>query len=720
MIQFKPKGKKPLIIDARDEDRGALRDALLPLLQDHKRVFIGQNLLFELHWMLSYLGMEVNDLRARFEDTMLRELVILGLGFGDAKKRGLAVNMHDIAERYGFPVHKEERSWFIDLDTRVEGAVRSPVGEHEECTPLLDEFGEEVFDDDGAPMKECYKVIDYDMVGGTRPWFEPFPQAQLEYARQDVSVVHLIAEKQQELIDQYGLQEVIDIEAGILPAVAGMQHYGLRIDRGKWLSIIDEIDQKAEELAAELHKHVDVAVLEHRRQEWQEKSQPYQQWTKERDEALDVLKYTWEHTGSHDGSYKGWGDYKKQGMKTWQELHPKPAAPGPLKDGVNLNSSSQMLVALRSRGHQITSTAEEVLTPLASGDPVVQLYLDYKDYNTARTKYGPAYLDEHAPNDTIYAQVQQIGAETGRFSVREPNIQQIPARGAGGHLREAIVPHPGYVFIDFDYSNIELRIAADMTGDPVMLDAFASGEDLHAKTAEFMFRLKDNPGYVEAEDKKEWADTHNAVVGGKELNGTTYRAAAKTINFMLLYGGGAARLASELRVDVATAKELMALYRETYKVCVTWLKKQGYSIEHPDKDGKVYAATLAGRRRWFQVPVLKLDKNTRADEAREALDEHKRHLAAIQRQLGNHPVQGTSAEITKWSISEWQEKYNLPEMRLVAAVHDELLIEVLDNPETIALARTRLEEVMREGLQHFLKRVAPGKIGGKTAKYWQH
>lgn len=682
MVQLKPKGRKTVLIDARDEDIGALHTALLPLVTDARRTFTGQNLLFELSWLLSHMGFEVDDLRARFSDTMLRELVILGLGFGDAKKRGMAVNMHDIAERYGFHVSKEERSWFFDLDKRPE-------------------------------------------------WYEPFPQEQLQYGRQDVAVVHLISEAQQKLIDQYGLQEVVDLEARVLPATAGMQHYGLRVDREKWLGIVDGINQRAEELAAQLHTYVDIPVMEHRRQLWVPKAQQYAEWVKRREETVDHAKEVWEQQAIEIGKtgkpkvrkdYEGpnWKDTKQATIDAFKRDNPEPTNPGALKDGVNLNSTDQMKVALRSRGHELESTAEEILTPLAAADPVIQLLLDYRDFQTARSKYGLSYLDEHAPNDTIYASIQQLGAETGRFSVREPNIQQIPARGAGALLRTAVVSREGYVFLDFDFSNVELRGTASITKDPNMRAAFKSGEDLHAKTAEVMFNLRENPNYMAAADKKEWTDTHNAVVGGRELNGTTYRSVAKTINFGLLYGMGAGRLASTLRISVDAARVLMRLYRQTYQVAVRWLREQGQKVENPDKDGRVYAATIAGRRRWFTLPVLQVDKNTTATEAQEALEKHSKRIAEIQRQLGNHPIQGTSADITKLAIALWQERYNSPEMRLVATVHDELLIEVLDNPETIALAQARLAEVMVEAFQHFLRGVDAGKIGGEPSYYWKH
>lgn len=711
MIQLKPKGRKTLIIDARDADKRELRTALLALLRDPRRTFTGQNLLFELHWMLSYLGMEVNDLRARFEDTMLRELVILGLGFGDARKRGLAVNMHDIGERYGIPVHKEERSWFIDLDKRVETLqAQTPYDDDED--PDDREWEAEHTDD--------FEPVEY------RPWDEPFPQAQLEYARQDVSVVHLIAERQQALIDEYGLQEVVDLEARVLPATAGMQHYGLAVNREKWLEIIDGIDQAANDLARKLHAEIDIPVLEHRRQEWLAKSEPYLAWVKQRDEALDVLKYTWEHTGSQlvlDGSYKGWGDYKKQGLQQWKEANPQPKSPQALKDGVNLDSPAQILTAMRSRGHAIDSVKEELLTPLAASDLVVQLYLDYKDYATARTKFGLAFLEEHAPLGVLYSFIQQVGTETGRYAFKEPNVQQIPARGAAEHIREAIIPRPGYVFVDADFTNVELMIAAYVTRDPVMLKAFADREDLHARTAEVMFGLRSNPEYLaalaEGITPKFWTDNHNAVVGGKQL-GKTYRSIAKTINFGLLYGMGAGKLSSQLRIDISVAKQLMSLYRQTYQVAVRWLRQQGQKIENPDQDGRVYASTLAGRRRWFTLPVLQLDKNTTATEAQEALDKHNRRKAEIQRQLGNHPIQGTSADTTKLTIADWQEKYNSPEMHLVCTIHDELLLEVKNNPATIELAKKRLGECMHRALTHFLKDMDIPVPQPIVADYWKH
>lgn len=672
MIQLKPKGRKVVLLDARDEDVGVLHTALLPLVTDARRTFTGQNLLFEMHWLLSHIGFEVDDLRARFSDTMLRELVILGLGFGDAKKRGMAVNMHDIAERYGFTVHKEERSWFFDLDKRPE-------------------------------------------------WYEPFPQAQLEYGRQDVSVVHLISGAQQKLIDEYGLQEVIDLEARVLPATAGMQHYGLFINREKWLEIIAGISSRANELATTLHAAIDIPVMETRRLAWAEKNDPYQKWAKAKEELIEIEDASWPKTPKGKRQ-KGWGEHKIAVVKKYEEDHPKPKAPPGLKDGVNLDSPAQIKIAMWSRGHLVDSVREEVVSPLSS-DPVVQTYLDYKDFSTARTKYGEKYLSEHAPDGVIFSSIQQVGTETGRYSFKEPNVQQVPSKGAGEHLREAVVPRPGYVFVDADFVNVELMITAYITRDPVMLKAFADQEDLHARTAEVMFGLRSKPEYLAALESgikpKPWTDSHNAVVNGKELN-ESYRSIAKTINFGLLYGMGAGRLASKLRIDVQVARELMRLYRETYKVAVAWLRKQGRRIEKPDKDGRVYASTLSGRRRWFEVPKLVLDKNTTAEEAKEALDKHNRKVAEIQRQLGNHPIQGTSADITKWAIGLWQDRYNSNDMRLVATIHDELLLEVRDDPLLIEEANNRLGEVMHEALTHFLKGMDARVPVGVVADHWQH
>lgn len=715
MIQFKPKGKKPLLIDARGEDRGALHSALLPLVTDARRTFVGQNLLFELSWQLSYLGFEVDDIRAKFSDTLIRELVILGLGYNDAYKKGLAVSMHALGESYGIPVHKEEQSWFINLDKPRRFYVNGDYSFQTEKRRVFFHADHTAYGQEENTPGDDELFLESD-----DQWSQPFPQKILEYARQDVSVVHLISAKQQELIDEYKLQEVVDLEARVLPATAGMQYYGLAVDREKWLGIVDGIEKRAEELAARLHVEIDVPVLEHRRQAWLEKAQPYQEWVQDRDELVAAAKTDWD--AAHKKAEAGWGEHKKQVIARYEASHPKPTPPQALKDGVNLDSPAQILVAFQSRGHQLVSVKEEFLTSIAASDPVIQLYLDYKDSASALTKYGVKYLETHAASGVIYSTIQQVGAETGRFSFKEPNVQQVPARGAGASLRKAVVARSGYVFIDYDFSNVELRGVADRSKDPVMLAAFASGEDLHAKTAEVMFNLQSNQDYMAAPDKKDWTDTHDAVVGGKLLAGTSYRSIAKTINFGLLYGMGQYKLAAKLRIDVDAARMLMAVYRETYKVAVAWLKKQGQRIEHPDKDDRVYAATVAGRRRWFKVPKLVIAKNATAEEAQEALQKHKKTVAGIQRQLANHPIQGTSADITKLAIALWQERYNCTEMRLVCAVHDELLIECKDDFITISLAQQRLAEVMREAFLHYLKSVDPGKIGGKKpySYYWDH
>jgi DNA polymerase I len=256
-----------------------------------------------------------------------------------------------------------------------------------------------------------------------------------------------------------------------------------------------------------------------------------------------------------------------------------------------------------------------------------------------------------------------------------------------------------------------------------MLKAFEDGVDLHARTAEVMFGLKKNSAYLKALESgvtpKEWTDETMAIVNGKVLS-ASYRSIAKTINFGLLYGMGATRLASKLRIDMNTARELLRLYKETYAVAINWLTEQGNRIERP-QDGRVYAVTVGGRRRWFEVPEFKLPRNVSGEEAREAQDKHKRTIAGIRRQLGNHPIQGSSSDITKYAIALWQRRgYNCKDMRLVATVHDELLIEVLDEPEIVELSRRRLGEVMESALRKYLKHVTIRPVGGKTSHYWNH
>lgn len=759
---FKPKGKKATIIDVRHftPDQQRLLGSMLEPLFDGTVQVIGHNLKFDLEFALAQMGFGAH----KVYDTMLAEMVILGLGRATLEKEKIGYSMAALADRYGLSVHKEERKWFVDLDTRVEGAVKSVVGmeQREERIQRWYYDGVEVEDLDSVDISDPRTTFDvevvqkevpiYDMVGGLRPWNEPFPVEQIIYMKQDVVIPHLIKDRQLEAIEKYNLYEVIDLEMRALLPLVGIEVFGVEINREGWLQVIDEIAAEADRLERILHLGVegefdglDVHILKVRHDRYMEKWVPYKAWMEERDKYIADRKKIWDAT--HKKGEAGWGEEKKQLLEAWYGAKGKLTKPPENTKGVNLGSWMQVRDGfndilkdekywIKATSHpwekypiELESVNEESLIPYVGVHPLIQVYIDYSHARKIVTVYGRdrgskkrAFIELLDGHNRLRAEYEQIGADTGRMSSRNPNFQQIAAHGIGSRLRENVVASAGHVFVVADFSNIELRILAEVSGDPFLLQAFASGVDVHSTTAALMF------GLTPEQTTKAWTDSHNAVVGGKELVGVTYRAVAKTINYMLLYGAGPGKLASELHIAVDAAKQLMKLYRDSFAVAIKWLRSQGASVDYALRNGKkrVYSKTLSGRRRWYNIPPAPINPANGSQVTVEAMDKYRedvreweKQLGAIRRQLANSPIQGLSADITKLAAALWYEETGYDEnMKLVALIHDEDIVEVKLGYEYIAT--TRLEKVMYQAMRYYLKEVDLGEIKAVVTPYWMH
>ena len=237
----------------------------------------------------------------------------------------------------------------------------------------------------------------------------------------------------------------------------------------------------------------------------------------------------------------------------------------------------------------------------------------------------------------IHTTFNQLATATGRLSSSNPNLQNIPIRGAlGPRMRSCFVAAPGALLVAADYSQIELRVLAHMSGDPTLLDAFAAGADIHARTAGILF------------DKAEVTPDE--------------RRKAKTINFGLLYGMGPQKLGRELGISLKEAKEFIAVYfsklsrvREFYEEIEAGAKSLGY------------VTTLAGRRR--MLPEINSRNVNLAQQAR--------------RMAINTVVQGSAADIIKKAMLEVDKSPVIGELgaSLILQIHDELLLEA---PEAVA------------------------------------
>jgi DNA polymerase I len=315
----------------------------------------------------------------------------------------------------------------------------------------------------------------------------------------------------------------------------------------------------------------------------------------------------------------------------------------------NVNSTDQLrsilfdqlgLPVLKKTSTGKPSTDASVLTKL--DHPLVTALLEYRELEKLRSTYVDGYLPLIAPDGRIRTRFNQMAATTGRLSSDSPNLQNIPVRSESGRtIRRAFVAGEGSEFLVADYSQIELRVLAHMSGDPFLIEAFQAGLDIHTATA--------------------------ARVWGVETSEVTseQRRRAKMINFGLLYGMEAFGLADRLGISRDEAREHIDAYfsqfhqvKEYMSSVVTAARNQGYTT------------TLFGRRRY--LPELKSD-NFRIRQMGE-------------RMALNAPVQGTAADIIKAAMIELDATLRSEKQAttLLLQVHDELILEVPDDEKVIA------------------------------------
>jgi DNA polymerase-1 len=279
------------------------------------------------------------------------------------------------------------------------------------------------------------------------------------------------------------------------------------------------------------------------------------------------------------------------------------------------------------------STSRDVLDELAHTYEIAKFIIDYREMDKLKATYADALPKMISPDGRIHGCLNQTVAATGRLSSTDPNLQNIPIRTElGQRIRQAFVPEKGNKILSADYSQLELRILAHITRDPVMLEAYQTGEDIHAKTARLVFGAKDE----------------------KELK--EKRRLAKIVNFGIAYAVEAFGLSTRVGITRAEAKQVIADYFDTYK----GIRK--YMDEIPDTARKQgYIASLFGRRRFF--PSIN-DRNysVRSRAEREAI---------------NMPIQGTASDIVKIAMIRVHEalKKEKLETKMIMQVHDELLFE---------------------------------------------
>ena len=311
------------------------------------------------------------------------------------------------------------------------------------------------------------------------------------------------------------------------------------------------------------------------------------------------------------------------------------------------------LRAPRKRGKTNTlSTASDVLEGLANDHPVPSKVLEWRQHSKLRNTYVDVLPELVGPDGRLHTTFNPTGSATGRLSSLNPNLQNIPARTElGREIRKAFVAAEGATLVAADYSQIELRVLAHMSGDPKLVEAFRSGEDIHTLTASEVLGI--DPGLVSPDDR--------------------YRA--KAVNFGIIYGLSAFGLAKQLGIPQRYAKEYIDLYFERYGTIKDFIAA---TIARTKETG--YSQTMFGRRR----PVTDLEsKNSMA-----------RGLA--ERIAVNSPIQGTAADLIKKAMVSTDSALRNSgfDARMLLQVHDELVLEV---PHSEVSAVGRLLKDQMEG-----------------------
>ena len=316
------------------------------------------------------------------------------------------------------------------------------------------------------------------------------------------------------------------------------------------------------------------------------------------------------------------------------------------------------------------STAADVLEKLASDYPVVQMILDYRQLTKLNSTYAEGLAVYIQEDGRIHGKFNQTITATGRISSTEPNLQNIPVRmELGRAIRKVFVPEEGYVFVDADYSQIELRILADMSGDERLINAYRDAQDIHAITASEVF--------------------HTPLAEVTPLQ----RRNAKAVNFGIVYGISAFGLSEDLSISRKEAVEYINKYFDTYPGVKTFLDGL---VAQGKADG--YVTTMYGRRR--PIPELK-------------------SANFMQRSFGervamNSPIQGTAADIMKIAMIAVDRELRDRGLksRIVLQVHDELLVEAHRNEAE------EVTEILVDKMKHAASLKVSLEVEAHTGENW--
>lgn len=542
---------------------------------------------------------------------------------------------------------------------------------------------------------------------------------QIKYVCSDTAYLQRLSDWIEDRICQQGLMDIWRIENAATQVIAQMQIQGIPLNKPEYLKAVETWESDFEDLENSLSAALTPAILEVHRRRTEQMGSVFEAWQAEHDTAWEAWEKEFDHIhpdATRAERRKALQDYDRE----WRaEGHPRPLRPKADNEPINLGSPSQVQQALRELGIALPNKQRTTILRAKVGQGIeIQALLNqlaqWSRLDKQLGTYGRAMLESMDPDDRLRCRFTQI-VDTGRRAsskfhddardlAKGANLQNFPAPS-----RALVQPLSGRKFIIGDYSQIELRVAAEFAlqknpqAQDALIRAFRDGADPHAEMAAIAFGLD--------------VDDLQARVSAGDESAIKQRWAGKTTNFSALFGIAAKTLAVRIHEmilaqdpdyiealteqDVKNAKTLLETFRSlnpTIMACLADWRRQAMQAG--------YTTTMSGRRRYFDVPA-------RTDA------EYHAKRSEIERKAGNQPIQGTSADITKLAEVQIQRAWHRTGWKgvLINTVHDEIMAEceAAYAPKGVVVVRHHMTAAYRQWIKHV---PCDLKVGAHST--WRH
>lgn len=488
-------------------------------------------------------------------------------------------------------------------------------------------------------LKYCNIVLDKEIRGIIHR--EGLSTRVIEYCASDIRYLFNIKRQQIERIKELNLENVLNLENEAVKVFARMEFDGILVDQEKWLEIAEETSSNVKTIEDQL----DILVL----------SEP--KLKRFKPECIQGNLFGFEE----------------------RELK------------INWGSPKQKLEIIRELGINTTSVDERNLQKNKKKHPLILKLIEYSKQLKLSTSFGYEFLKfVNKKTGRIHPNIFQI-LQTGRISVSEPNLNQIPSKGElGKKMRSCFIAKPGYKIVGGDYSGMELRIMAEFSKNPLWVNAFKEDKDLHSVLCSATFGI-------------DISEVKNSCPFKPDI---TYRDIQKTINFGLAYGMSKFKLADTMEISIEQADEIIKKFFSVVPEVNKFLNILG---ETGKKKGRIKTPQPYGRIRWFSQWENAIKNQGTSDSFK--------ILGEIERASKNTPIQGCNGDIVKLALINVQNYINdnnLP-IKIILSVYDEIQTECRE--DIAEQWKIKLDKIMIESAQTVLKEV-PIRVDCKISNYW--